>query len=172
VESVLSEIVQKGRDTFQAKLHNLFEEVTRYPERVVSALLESLIDKPSSWSNDHALRYSSRWKAPDKHAHKNNVYAHDNDGRRITPGVLDDAQDVILDELRSIYLVGNRLYVANANRMQNSVLCHEGAGVRYQFVSRFVSKDTCPGVVHPFDFTFDDAGFRYVTSHDTNVVTA
>src|SRR5579859_5627227 len=108
---------------------------------------------------------------PDKNTHKNNVHAHDNDGRRITPSVLDDAEDVILDELRSIYRAGNRLYVANANRTQNSVLCYEGAGVRYRFVSRFVSKDTCPGVVHPFDFTFDDAGFCYVTSQDTNVVT-
>jgi hypothetical protein len=108
---------------------------------------------------------------PGKHAHKNNVHAHDNDGKRITPSVLDDAADVILDELRSIYRVGNLLYVANANRMQNSVLCYEGTGVSYRFVSRFVSKDTCPGVVHPFDFTFDGTGFCYVTSQDTNVVT-
>lgn len=108
---------------------------------------------------------------PGKHPLKNNVHAHDGDGRRITPSVLEDTNDVLLDELRSICRVGNRLYVANANRTQNSVLCYEGADTSYRFVSKFVSKDTCTGIVHPFDFTFDGAGHCYVTSQDTNVVT-
>jgi hypothetical protein len=108
---------------------------------------------------------------PGKQPLKNNVHAYDKDGKNITPNVLEEADGVMLDELRGIYRAGNLLYVANANRTQNSVLCYEGSGTSYQLVSKFVSPATCKGVVHPFDFTFDGAGYCYVSSQDTNVVT-
>src|SRR4051794_14400984 len=108
---------------------------------------------------------------PWNHPHKNNVHAYHKDGTRITPCVLEESEGVMLDELRSIQHVGNFLYVANANRTQNSLLCYEGSDTSYRFVSKFVSQETCKAIVHPFDFTFDGAGYCYLSSQDTNVVT-
>jgi hypothetical protein len=108
---------------------------------------------------------------PGKHPLKNNVHAYDKDGKLATPSVLEDTDGVTLDELRGIYLVGKYLYVVNANNTQNSVLCYNGSGTDYGFVGKFVSKDTCSGILHPFDLTFDGAGHCYVSSQDTNVVT-
>jgi len=108
---------------------------------------------------------------PESDPHKNNVHAYDKDGNRITSSVLDDREDVILNELRGVCLVGKYLYLANANKTQNSVLCYEGSGTQYRFVSRFASAQTCKGILHPCDFTFDGLGFCYLSSQDTNVVT-
>ena len=108
---------------------------------------------------------------PERDPHKNNVHAYDKDGTRITSSVLDESEDVILNELRGAYLVGKYLYVANANNTQNSLLCYEGSGTKYRFVSRFASNQTCNGILHPFDFTFDGLGYCYLSSQDTNVVT-
>jgi hypothetical protein len=108
---------------------------------------------------------------PGKQPLKNNVHAYDKDGKKITAGVLEESEGVALDELRSICRVGSFLYVANANRTQNSLLCYQGSDTSYRFVSKFVSQETCEGIVHPFDFTFDGVGYCYVSSQDTNVVT-
>jgi hypothetical protein len=108
---------------------------------------------------------------PGAHPHRNNVHAYDKDGTLISPSVLDDTEGIVLDELRSIHFFGKYLYVVNANRTQNSVLCYEGTGVKYRFVGTFVSQSTCKGVLHPFDVAFDGAGHCYVSSQDTNVVT-
>jgi hypothetical protein len=108
---------------------------------------------------------------PETDPHKNNVHAYDKDGNRITSTVLDDSDGVILNELRGVYLTGKYLYVANANKTQNSLLCYEGSGTKYRFVSRFASNQDCDGILHPFDFTFDGLGYCYLSSQDTNVVT-
>ena len=108
---------------------------------------------------------------PEEHPHKNNVHAYDKDGRQITASVLDDTDGVTLNELRGIYRFGNYLYVANANKTQNSLLCYQGSSTSYRFVGKFVSRETCRGILHPFDFTFDGAAHCYVSSQDTNVVT-
>jgi hypothetical protein len=108
---------------------------------------------------------------PERDPHKNNVHAYDKDGNKITSSVLDETDGVILDELRGMYLAGKYLYVANANNTQNSVLCYEGSGTKYGFVSRFASNQTCNGILHPFDFTFDGLGYCYLSSQDTNVIT-
>jgi hypothetical protein len=107
---------------------------------------------------------------PGKHPHKNNVHAYDKNGKLITPSVLEDTDGVVLDELRGIQSVGPYLYVAVANRMQNSLLCYEGSKTRYRFVGKFASRETTKGILHPFDFTFDDDNC-YLSSQDTNVVT-
>lgn len=107
---------------------------------------------------------------PGKHPLRNNVHAYDKSGKLISRSVLDDEEGVILNELRGIYLEGEYLYVANANRTQNSLLCYQGAGTKYHFVSKFVSHETATGVLHPFDFTFDGAGYCYLSSQDTNLV--
>jgi hypothetical protein len=108
---------------------------------------------------------------PGKHPLRNNVHAYDKNGALITRSVLDDKDGIVLNELRGICLEGKYLYVANANRTQNSLLCYEGAGTSYRFVSNFVSHQTTEGVLHPFDFSFDGAGFCYLSSQDTNLVT-
>jgi hypothetical protein len=107
---------------------------------------------------------------PEKHPLRNNVHAYDKDGKLISRSVLDDKDGIILDELRGIDIVGGYLYVANANRTQNSLLCYQGAGTSYRFVSTFASRETAEGVLHPFDFTFDGAGYCYLSSQDTNLI--
>lgn len=108
---------------------------------------------------------------PEQHALLNNVHAYDKDGKKLTGTVLDDAAGVVLNELRGVCLRGNLLYVVNANKDQNSILCYEGGGTKFHFVSTFASGASCPGILHPFDLTFDDAGFCYLSSQDTNLVT-
>jgi DNA-binding beta-propeller fold protein YncE len=108
---------------------------------------------------------------PEKNPHKNNVHAYDKDGTRLTSTVLQRSGEITLDELRAIYLVGKLLYVVNANKNENSVLCYSGKNTDYKFVGKFVSHAECPAIVHPFDLAFDGAGHVYVASQDTNVVT-
>ena len=101
----------------------------------------------------------------------NNVHAYDKTGKRVSSSVLQDSPGVVLDELRSIRLLGDYLYVVNANKNQNSVLCYRGAGTQYSLAGQFASQQMCPGIVHPFDLAFDDAGYCYLSSQDTNLVT-
>lgn len=108
---------------------------------------------------------------PEKNPHKNNVQAYDKDGSKLSSSVLDDSEGITLDELRAIYLVKNLLYVANANKSVNSVLCYSGSGVKYKFAGKFISRSECSAIVHPFDLIFDGAGYGYVSCQDTNLVT-
>lgn len=108
---------------------------------------------------------------PDKHLLLNNVHAFDKNGKRLTSSVLDQAPGIELDELRGICLRGDLLYVVVANKGQNRVLCYQGGGLKFHFVSTFVSQAICPALIHPFDLTFDDAGFCYVSNQDSNTVT-
>jgi hypothetical protein len=101
----------------------------------------------------------------------NNIHVYDKDGKLVTQSILDDTPGIVLDELRAIHLRGKLLYVVNANQSQNNVLCYKAKGKKYSYVSTFVSGASCPAVLHPFDLTFDDLGFCYLSSQDTNVVT-
>ena len=106
-----------------------------------------------------------------KNPHKNNVPAFDTNGSTLSPTVLDDAEGISLDELRAIRIVKNLLYVVNANKNENSVLCYTGSGVKYKFAGKFISKAECSAILHPFDLAFDGVGYCYLSSQDTNVVT-
>jgi len=108
---------------------------------------------------------------PDGRPLGNNVRAYDKDGREVSRKVLEEPVGVQLDELRGIYRIGKLLYVAVSNNTQNSVLCYEGSDASYSFSSIFVSGKVSKGIVHPFDFAFDDQGFCYLSSQDTNLVT-
>ena len=108
---------------------------------------------------------------PGKHPLRNNVHAFDKDGKLLSHAILEDRDELILDELRGIYRHGKYLYVVVANRTQNSILCYEGSETSHRFVSKFASHETTEGILHPFDLTFDEAGYCYVSSQDTNVVT-
>jgi DNA-binding beta-propeller fold protein YncE len=108
---------------------------------------------------------------PELAQRKNNVRAYDEDGNLITPSILADSAGLLLDQLRGICVAGKYLYVVNANKLQNSVLCYEGAGNRYKFVGWFASRRTCKAILHPFDLCFDGLGYCYLSNQDTNVVT-
>jgi hypothetical protein len=108
---------------------------------------------------------------PEKNPHKNNIQAYDKDGTKLSSAILDDAEGVLLDELRGIYIGERYLYVVNANKLQNSVLCYEGTGMHYRFAGWFASRHTCDAILHPFDLAFDGLGYCYLSSQDTNVVT-
>jgi hypothetical protein len=108
---------------------------------------------------------------PDQNPHKNNVHAYDKDGKLLSPAVLENADGLLLDELRGIRAAGKYLYVVNANKLQNSVLCYEGTGTNYKFVGWLASRHTCNSILHPFDLEFDGVGYCYLSSQDTNVVT-
>src|SRR5262249_1895372 len=108
---------------------------------------------------------------PEKNPHKNNVHAYDKDGLKLSNSVLDDSESITQNELRGIYLVGGLLYVVNANKNENSVLCYSGADTNFKFAGKFTSRADCPAILHPFDLAFDGAGHCFVSSQDTNVVT-
>jgi hypothetical protein len=108
---------------------------------------------------------------PGKNPKLNNVHAYDKNGKKLSACVLKDSPGFVLDELRGIYLEGKYLYVVNANRNENKVLCYAGEGLSYKYVSTFISRKECPAVFHPFDLAFDNSGNCYVSSQDTNVVT-
>jgi hypothetical protein len=108
---------------------------------------------------------------PGKHPLRNNVHAYDKDGKLLSPAILEDGDELVLNELRGIYLHGKYLYVVVANKTQNSVLCYEGSQTSYRFVCKFASQETTEGILHPFDLRFDEAGYCYLSSQDTNVVT-
>jgi len=99
------------------------------------------------------------------------VRAYDEKGNRVTSSVLVEREDVLLGALRGLCPVGRYLYVVNATRSANCVLCYERSGTRYEYVSRFASYDTSEGIVGPFDLTFDDMGHCYLSSMRTNVIT-
>jgi hypothetical protein len=109
--------------------------------------------------------------SPGDHPHRNNVHAYDKDGKLMDATVLEESPGMVLNELRAICWHGNYLYAVVANKEVNSVLCYQGDKTRYSLVGRFASRDTTPGILHPFDLTFDNAGYCYIASQDTNVVT-
>jgi len=104
---------------------------------------------------------------------RDNVRAYGEDGKLITRSVLSESAGVLLDALRSVHLFGNYLYVVNANKLQNSVLCYKRtkAGYQYRFAGWFASRHTCNAILKPFDLAFDDFGYCYLSSQYTNVVT-
>ncbi len=108
---------------------------------------------------------------PPSSAAGNNVHAYDKTGKCLTNTLLDDKAGIVLSELRGLVLRGNLLYVVVANKDQNSILCYKGHGTSYHFKSIFANRETSPGILHPFDLTFDDKGFCYLSSQDTNLVT-
>jgi hypothetical protein len=108
---------------------------------------------------------------PGKHPVRNNVHAYDKDGKLLSPAILDDRDGLVLDELRGICLHGRYLYVVVAHKTQNSVLCYESTQTSYRFVCKFASQETTEGILHPFDLRFDEGGYCYLSSQDTNVVT-
>jgi hypothetical protein len=154
-----SRTIKRAREKFQSQLE------------VIAGAAPGILDGGLPPKGMVMLFVTFHGGKPEKHPLRNNVHAYDKDGKQITPSVLEDTADVVLDELRAIYRVGNLLYLANANKTQNSLLCYQGSNTSYQFVGKFASNETCKGILHPFDFTFDGVGHCYLSSQDTNLVT-
>ena len=108
---------------------------------------------------------------PGKQPLRNNVQAYDKDGKLLSPAILEDGDELVLNELRGIYLHGKYLYVVVANKTQNSVLCYEGSQTSYRFVCKFASQEATEGILHPFDLRFDEGGYCYLTSQVSRCTT-
>ncbi len=107
----------------------------------------------------------------------NNLHVYKDDGSAATPDKLlapgGGAPD--LCELRGFVWRPEGLYVVNANQNDSQLLCYKpqsAPGGQYTFSAIVAGKATVSGIGHPFDVTFDASGNIYLSSQDTNVVTA
>ncbi len=105
-----------------------------------------------------------------------NVNAYDDDGNLTATSVLNPAGQT-LAELRGLYLDPGTglLYVANGAAATSNVLCFQGSGTSYTFLSTFIPSPAAGGpksLIHPYALTFDGAGHCYVSNQDSNVVAA
>jgi len=114
------------------------------------------------------------------HDHPNNIAAYSDRGAFQGLVLKGSPQDV--RGLRGFAVVGKTesgeavLWVASSSREHSAVLCYTGAGLSYTYqgpayVGRGAHEANSPNSVwHPFDFTFDDSGYCYVSNQDPNVV--
>jgi hypothetical protein len=106
-----------------------------------------------------------------------NIYAYDDDGNLHSPkdpGVL-DSRGQHLAELRTIDLKDGLLYIANGASSTSNVLCFQGSGRSYSYLSTLVASAKVNGpnsIIHPYSFSFDGAGHVFVSNQDSNVVAA
>lgn len=113
----------------------------------------------------------------ESHGGVNNILVYHDSGKpHSTPGLLPTGgTNPPLKELRGFAIVGSLLYVVNANKGYSQILLYEAdESGRYSPASEpiFASKERVNSILHPFDLTFDTEGNCYVSSQDTNVVTA
>ena len=105
----------------------------------------------------------------------NNLHAYDHQGRPADPAKLlahgGGAPD--LSELRGFAWRPEGLYVVNGNKDASQLLLYQPAkGGQFAFARVVASKSSVNGILHPFDVAFDASGNIYLSSQDTNVVTA
>jgi outer membrane protein assembly factor BamB len=105
------------------------------------------------------------------HQAVSNVYAYDDNGNPINPKVLNSSGQP-LDELRGIYLLNGYLYVINGGKDVSNILCFQGSGTSYNYVSNFISNPTNGPIDHPFALAMDGNGRCFVSNQDSNVVAA
>jgi hypothetical protein len=104
-----------------------------------------------------------------------NILVYHNNGKPHTqPNLLPTGSgDPKLEELRGFAVAGDLLYVISAHKTVSEILVYQGSKKNgYTFKSTLASRDTVSSIFHPFDLTFDGAGHCYVSSQDSNVVTA
>jgi hypothetical protein len=108
------------------------------------------------------------------HKSVSNVYAYDDNGNLLnpkTPNVL-NSPDNKLDELRGIYFLNNYLYVINGGKDVSNILCFQGSGTSFTYVSTFISNPSDGPIDHPFALAMDGNGHCFVSNQDCNVVAA
>src|SRR5215467_10496693 len=104
-----------------------------------------------------------------------NILVYHNNGKpHAKPDLLPTGpDDPKLEELRGFAVVGDLLYVISAHKTVSEILVYQGNKKGgYTFKSILASRETVNSIFHPFDLTFDAAGHCYVSSQDSNVVTA
>src|ERR1022692_3083321 len=111
------------------------------------------------------------------HKKESNIWAYDHTGKLKTTSLLATPSCAPpLDELRGMTFGPNGyLYVANGYKNANQVLVYSGSGDSdnaYAFIGVYVDSGVSDGVAHPFAVAFDSGNNGYVSSQDTNVVTA
>jgi hypothetical protein len=113
------------------------------------------------------------------HKKESNIWAYDDNGNLHTTTLLATPSCApTLAELRGMTFGPNGyLYVANGYKQANQVLVYSGSSGSgssgaYSFIGVYANPAASPGVAHPFAIAFDSSGNGYVSSQDTNVVTA
>jgi hypothetical protein len=110
----------------------------------------------------------------------NNVHAYDvinGEPTCVTTAALQTpAKSPPLNELRDIVFgPGDRLYVINGYKDASQVLVYNGkpdADHTHAYLGIYADARVSDGVVHPFALAFDGSDRAYVSSQDSNVVTA
>lgn len=98
------------------------------------------------------------------------VGAYEDDGTLRTLKVLHGAPDQI-SELRALKLVSSGvLWVASGSMNTSRIVAFTGSGDSYQYKHTVAEFAAVNSLYHPFDFTFDNAGFSYVSNQDSDVV--
>jgi hypothetical protein len=98
------------------------------------------------------------------------VGAYEDDGRLRTLKVLHGAPGEV-SELRALKLVSTGvLWVASGSMSTSRVVAFTGSGDSYQYKNTVAEFTSINSLYHPFDFTFDNAGFSYVSNQDSDVV--
>lgn len=76
-----------------------------------------------------------------------------------------------MSELRGLGLVADGLlWVLSGGKKASEILAFTGGGDSYTYAATVATYSPDSALLHPFDFTFDDAGNAYVSNQDTNVV--
>jgi hypothetical protein len=106
-----------------------------------------------------------------------NVYAYDDNGHLLnpkTPNVLNSSDNELdeLDELRGLYFINDYLYVVNGGKKTSNILCFQGSGTSFNYVSIFISNPAKGPISHPFALAMDGNGHCFVSNQDSNVVAA
>ena len=105
----------------------------------------------------------------------NNLHAYNDDGSPANPDKLlaHGGGGPDLNELRAFAFRPEGLYVVNGNKDASQLLLYTpGTNGQFSFSKVIASKQSVNGILHPFDIACDTCGNVFVSSQDTNVVTA
>src|SRR5262249_40942039 len=105
----------------------------------------------------------------------NNVYALSDKGKTLSTTVLDPSQTYL--ELRGmVFDPDGKLYVCQAQKKISAILqfsaTTSSGGYTRTFLGQYATPQSSSGLVHPYQPAFGGDGNLYVTSQDSNVVTA
>lgn len=106
---------------------------------------------------------------------ENNIHVYHDDGKPHQHDKLLSPGSHKLDELRGFALQGDHLYVVEAHKTDSKILKFKAADKKlhqFNYDSDFASGKTINGIWHPYDIAFDSKGNAYISSQDSNVVTA
>src|SRR3982751_1640412 len=141
-----------------------------------AALLAVLLALPAAAGAQQAGFYVSFSGESSKSSQPiTNVYALSAKGKTWSTTVLDPSQTYL--ELRGMaFGPDGKLYVCQAQKNSSAILqfsaTTSSGGYTRTFLGQYATPQSSSGLVHPYQPAFDSNGNLYVTSQDTNVVTA